>query len=533
MLTKTKPTRRIAWAAAVTLLVAAIFAGCAAGGPAAGTTAAGTAAGTTAAATEASTTSAAAETATSAQPAEASEAAYTVDFAVMQPQADMSDQDQVEAFLNGYLEKSLPNTKIHFTFIPSDQYGNKLMLDATAGVPHDLLCGTGLNFSSSVAQGLFSPLPMAMLNQYAPDVVRRVDPRYWAAVTVKGEIYAIPNPFVYSQPTGWAFNKAMCDQYNFDATKVKSYKDMEPFLAAVKAGSPGIVPLFPGLGTYTGSYLDYVAGDNTIAYDTKRGVLEWCLDDPTYQENAAVLADFYNKGYLPDNLASLANTSANELFSTGKYAVATHAGVYDPSSEKSTNAYGYQTQEVLTDTFVIGTGRIHAVFVALSATSKNPERSIMFENLLYKDKEFANYVGYGKEGLNWNYVSGKGTDSPTVQTVDGSKWVIWICWISPLWDQWPSNWNSAKALEEMKQWTDSADVSPLLGFVADTEPVKSQLAQLAAILSEASGTLTQGAEGDAAAYLAETKKKAEAAGLQQVLDELNRQIDDWKAANGK
>jgi len=465
-------------------------------------------------------------------------APYTVDFALPYPQADMSDQAAVEAYLNDYLAQPghLPNTKIHFDFYPSDKYATQLTLDAASGVSHDLVMGSSgwVSLSSLVSQGVISPMTSDAMNQYAPDIMSRIEAKYWPATTIAGQVYAVPNPFVYAQPIGYVFQKDLCTQYNFDPSTVNSLSDLEPFLAAVKAGSPGITPFLPdptkNLIGSANSYLDFV--QNWLAYDTKANQFEWIFDDPVIQSNAATLADFYQKGYLPANVSQVLGTGGTENMQTGKFAVGPDAGAFDATAQKSTSAYGFPTIEQKITDFVIGTGRVQSCYVCLSATSKNPERALMFLNYLYKDKTFANMVGYGKEGLDWNYVSGQGTDNPTVQTVDGAKWAIWICWISPLWDQWPSNWNSADALAQMKAATDEAPVSPILGFTLDTDSIKTQVASLQQLYSTASNTMTGGTEGDAAAYITQVKQQAEAAGLQQVLDEANKQLSAWQTANG-
>jgi putative aldouronate transport system substrate-binding protein len=158
---------------------------------------------------------------------------------------------------------------------------------------------------------------------------------------------------------------------------------------------------------------------------------------------------------------------------------------------------------------------------------------MMFENLLYKDVEFSNHVAYGVEGQDWTYVSGKGTDKPIVKTSDNMKWAIWKCWIDPLWDQWGSNWNSYEALAFMKKGTDNATTSPILGFTFNTEPVKSQIAQITPIVDEAYKILVDGMASDVDKYLADLKVKLKAAGSDKVLAEINKQLGEWKTINKK
>jgi len=528
-------TRRVIGVVTAVLLAMGAFAGCAANGSSSPN---GAAAADTASAAEAT---AAADNSAATAGVDLS-TPYTVNFVVEQPQQNMSDQDAVESYLNDYLAQPghLPNTKVHFTFYTQDQILNKVQLDAASGIKHDLISGAGMPagaLNAMVTAGVISPMTNDMLNTCAPDIMSEILPKYWPATTINNQIYAVPNPFVYSQPVGWVVQKTIAEKYNYDPSTYHQLSDLGPLLAQIKAGEPNMVPFLPDLGggrailASSNSYCDTILSG--IVYDCNQNKLEWVFDDPTVAANCAALVDFYQKGYMPTNLSSLlSSTGGNKVQQTGTYAVMSDSGGYDPTAAKSEAGYGMPLVPVLISNCIIGTGKVQTVYVSLSATSDNPERAMMFENYLYKDKTFANYVGYGKPDLNFTYVSGEGTDTPTVQWDNKSNWVIWICWISPLWDQWDSSWNTTAALNLMHQQTDTAPVSPVLGFTPDTEPIKNQVASITQLYTTAMGVLEQGAEGDAAAYLAQLKDQANNAGLQQILDTLNEQISQWQSTNG-
>ena len=460
-------------------------------------------------------------------------APYTVNYLVMRAIADESDQKAVEENLNQYLaEKAsdkLPNTKLHFTFIDGDM-GSQISLMAAAGEKFDLTMNPyGLSMPSAVAKGIFLPID-DLLKKYGQTIMKVVDPKMWAASTIKGKIYAIPHPFVYATTNSMVFKKELVEKYKFDYMSVKTPKDLEPFLKDVKKGEPGMTPFFPDWS----SLLNTQVADKVIegvSYYLKDNKLIWDFDIPENLENAKTLYDFYNKGYIPKDLISIIENIAQSK--SGKYAVVPDAGIYDATGEKSTNLYGFPTVEAPLFTPIIGTTGVLTMYTAVSATSEDPERAMMMQDYMYEDKTFFNLTCYGKEGLNFEYTAGKGTDNPSVKTKDGSKWTIWECWTGPLWYQWDSNWNSTKALQAMKKATESAPVSPILGFLPDLEPIKKEAAQVSAIYDETRKVLVNGIEPNLETYLAEQKVKAQKAGLDKMIVELNAQLTKWRTQNGK
>lgn len=456
-------------------------------------------------------------------------------YVLMKPNADESNQVSVEAALNKELKTKLPNTEIHFKFIDGavEDYNNKINLMFAAGEEFDLCMANSVfnPLSSAVAKKNVVPLD-DLLNKYGPDILKTIEAKYWPAVKFGGKIYSIPHPFVYAQPSGFVFKAELVDKYKFDSKSVKTVQDLEPFFAKLKANEKGITPFLA-----QGGLLQKLDNIDTIvsslSYDVNDNTVRSKYDDPVMVKNWKTMVDYLNKGYIAKDRISV--TDEISEIKTGKYAVMIDSGAYDPTAEKSTKAYGFKTYESLYTSSLLGTAKVTAVGSGISATSKNPERAMMFQNLLYKDKEFSNHVAYGVEGQDYTVVSGKGTDKPVVKTSDNMKWAIWKCWVDPLWEQWGSNWNSYEALDFMKKNTDAAPISPILGFTFNSEPVKKELAQISSIELPATKILTFGLVpgGDVDKYLVDLKDKLKGAGYDKVLVEVNKQIAEWKKANGK
>ena len=75
-----------------------------------------------------------------------------------------------------------------------------------------------------------------------------------------------------------------------------------------------------------------------------------------------------------------------------------------------------------------------------------------------------------------------------------------------------------------------ADPSPVTGFTFDATPVKTELANCSAVISEFIPVLSNGA-GDPAELLPQFLSRLENAGVNTIIAEKQAQLDAWKAAN--
>ncbi len=86
------------------------------------------------------------------------------------------------------------------------------------------------------------------------------------------------------------------------------------------------------------------------------------------------------------------------------------------------------------------------------------------------------------------------------------------------------------AWEATKEMNDTAFPSEALGFVVDREPIKTEIAQTSAVYNEFVLPIQYGwvAYEDGAA---EAIEKLNEAGAQTIINEVNRQLQEWRAKN--
>ena len=154
---------------------------------------------------------------------------------------------------------------------------------------------------------------------------------------------------------------------------------------------------------------------------------------------------------------------------------------------------------------------------AVNVNSEHPEEAVKLLNLVYTDKEIFNELLFGLEGTHYNVVSENHVEvaPDSAYNFGSNAWRIgnqFNAWYMPG--------------QEDGLW--EATVSSLRGFTFNQSNVQAEMAQLAAVAAEyKNGQFTA---NDIEAFIAEYQEKMEQAGIQTVVDEVNRQIEEWKAA---
>ena len=458
----------------------------------------------------------------------------TVTWYMSQSESAARDQEMVEKAANEILEKNI-GLHLKFYFLDSDNFEQKMQVMSNAGEEYDIVSTNYYmnKYIPNISRGAFLNVK-DMLKEYAPDILAKQDQTAWDAVTMTdGGIYVIPGQNPWTFDTTYAFRKDLVEKYGFDVSKVKNIHDLEPMLEIIKKNEPDVIPVFATAdGVIKGrgpeAQYDEIDGIQNVLFDTqtKKVVSSYDLEHTT--DYYKTLNDFYKKGYIAKDAASR-NQGGNEKKS-GKYFVVSGPNEYTGGS-KSTSQFGYECVEALLGTSKVKTTGITQSMVAISSSSKQPENALKVLNEIWRNPELSNLLAYGIKDVHYKVTANEGTDHPSVlpATGDDQRWCIYHNSLGPLWDQWDSPWNTSEALLEMQRKNKESERSELLGFTFEQEPIKVQLAEIASIQKEAKQVLETGSMDDFNAYYDNFKKRLDAAGLQDVIKEIQKQYDDWAA----
>lgn len=447
------------------------------------------------------------------------------------------DHDEVMEAINEITREKI-NAEVEINWIDWNNYSNQMAIYLASGEPMDLIYTSNWanDFYADVAKGAYQELDMAMIEELGPNIVKGVLPAAWDAAKVNGKLYAIPNTQVQARWPGVIMQNQYVEKYGFNPDEVKTLDDFTPFFEQIAKGEPGIYPIdiFKGnanIMTYymTAMGLEYFSDNNPfgIYLDDEETQLVNLYETPEIREFLLMIRKWYEMGVVRPDAATITDLSGEKANGM----LANIFAVNNPDTlANQANLMGLKTEDlsikVLSDPF-LSTASVVATMTAIHSGSQNVERAIMLYNLLYdeEDTRLINLISFGIEGKHYNKVG----DDLIERIPNGGYWVdcgweygnLFNCLrIDPNQPAWRPTGEDINA---------NAIVSNLMGFGFDPTPVKSELAQITSVLDEYKPALFTGSV-DVDEYLGQLNEKLVAAGSEAVREEMQRQIDEWRAS---
>ncbi|MFC5528836.1 ABC transporter substrate-binding protein [Cohnella yongneupensis] len=466
------------------------------------------------------------------------------------PDAPQKDDAAVQGAINDYLKSTYPDLNMTVKLNPIDwgSWGDKTNLMMASGDKFDLFFTAGwLGFETQVNKGGLLPLD-DLLAQYGPDI-EAVEKDYHDAARRQGKIYGVHTHQELGNQQGIAFNKELVDKYKFDLSVLKSgnLKDLEPMLKTIKENEPGVTP-FVGpawpLDAYFGSStLDEVTGGYGIDVNTDASnfTVTSKYDMPRFKELASLTRDWFQAGYInkdgtTQGLDIWQKFKAKKAFATmADMEIVADSNIGEPKPMPSRSAQtGIDIIQVPLNTDRLQTGKLTATMQTISKTSEDPARAMMLLNLFYKDQKLLTLFNFGIEGTHYVLKDGQVAlpDGKSQDSVGYYHDIMWQIGNQMLnYTRQGEDPNKYKNYESFNQLI-AQKQSRLFGFVFDSAPVQNELIAIDNVKKEFEDGIKSG-QMDPDKNLPKFIDKMKAAGSDKVIQEAQKQVDAWRAANGK
>jgi putative aldouronate transport system substrate-binding protein len=478
---------------------------------------------------------------TEAPPPTATPAPKLVELNYVYPGNEQKDLKIVNDAITEILKAKI-NATIKLSLFAWGDYTQKLQLMNTSGEKYDL-CFTSFWFNDyvkNVQNGTLAPmddlLPTAGKGLYAsmPDYI-------WKACRVGGKIYGAPNQQIFAFPTGIDVRKDLADKYKLDPKTIKEYVECEPYLKAIKDGE-GITPIYTSTGVpgqlYSRGGLDYVLGGHQNGYtihvkadDPEAKAFSIAFDDANFGEAVRLANKWYQAGYYTKDIVP--DAEANAAMKAGKHAFVFNDATKPGNALEKKALWGFEWYSQSTQTPVLNTSGVIATLTAISANSVDVERSMMYLNEINTNVELYNLLCKGIEGKHWVWTNKekKVIGFPEGVTAENSGYNPNTDWeYGNQFNAYYVSEDQVGAWEETDKINKEAVKSVLLGFSFNQEPVKTEIAQVQAAAGEMEVPLMRGML-DPATALPDFQKKLKDAGIDKVIAEMQKQIDEWRKAN--
>lgn len=498
-------------------LAAGMLAGCGAGKPAES--------GDSQASTEQVTT----EGATS------SESPYQVRMVIALPAAcpTQNEIDRVAAKINEITLDKL-NMTLKLEVLPYATFNEQIPLELSAGADIDLLTAPTGNAQNWVTSGYLLDMT-DLLEEYGQDIIDTYpDPEYAKAATMNGIIYGMPvHKEVCYQPTIF-FRTDILEKYNIDVSNVNSLADVDAIFEEVAAKEPGMWMLAAdNLGNAKTVVCDRAVGGTSFAglMDiTENTTVTNLLEADEFKEWCEYNHEWFEKGWINSGAASDNESYYSYIKSGQAFSFFSDYGHPLSETDQEKNCGGTDlTMVTMGEPFA--TTETAAVFsYAISAGSKDPAKAMQMLNLIETNTDMMNLLNWGVEGEDYivnedgllDYPEGK--DATTVGYHLGAGWILpnqFVC--TPWVDDGPDVYT------KVQEYNKTAVASKALGFNFNPEPVADQIAGITNVKNKYYKALIVGAV-DPDEYLPKMIEEMNAAGMQEIIAESQRQLDEFLAA---
>lgn len=450
-----------------------------------------------------------------------------------------ADMDLVEQYVNDTFITPKFNARIEMVPVNGGSYTEQTNLFLNDGAV-DILQLFGQNFWTLVSNGQILPLNDLMA-EYGQGILEATDPDLWWGCQVDGESYCVPlrsraygiNYVVYCR-------EDLCEKYGITTDRFETIAELEEVLAMIKENEPDILPI-----AQNGSFMGHIVTDpdNTVYSNTGDyfcgAVSENVADDmkvvnyyatEEYARRAKIARDWYNKGYVDENIAILTAEDTNAIWnSNGAFC---RFGLYAPGfgvpiANARCIALGTQSEPRT------GTAEISVFGWMLPARSKNPELAMQILNEIWTNKNLSNALSWGIEGVHYVKTGNDdreirypdGVTADTVTYTNDQNYAFGDFFGGLYMEGTPSNYDEICA-----EFNEQKQKDTYLGFALEVDTIKTPMAAVSAVVSQYDPLLGCGAV-DPEVVLPQFLNALEGAGIDICIEEFQYQLDEWVKEN--
>jgi putative aldouronate transport system substrate-binding protein len=433
-----------------------------------------------------------------------------------------ADLHVVQNEINRYIRDKIGAT-VEIRPIDWADWENKTNLMQLSNERIDLMfTASWLYFGDQVYKGRLLPLD-DLIDRYGQGIRSVLDPLYIESGKVNGHIYGIVTNKEFASTKGIVMRKDLVEKYHIDLSTIKTLEDLEPVYRTIKENEPGITPLqvkfdrsplttLLGYGLF--DMLDYRGGPGVL--DRAAGNLQVInmYETPTYLHYAELMHKWFEAGYINRDGATTRQTE-QEVVKAGKafsYSESLKPGIETQESRSS----GMPMVTVELTAPYTTTGDTTSAMFAIPKTSENPEKAMMFLDLLYTDKYLLNLLNWGIEGQHYVKLSEQTIDLPPGVSASSNRyhlnqpWMFGNQFLSYTWvDENPN------LQEEIVAFNRKAEKSAALGFIFNPNDVRREVEACNLVIQDFAGVLNAG-QSDPQSVIASLLNALKLAGADKV-----------------
>lgn len=460
------------------------------------------------------------------------EEAYNVVIENVTLGAEYKDTQAIEEAINAITQPAI-NCTVTILNVGIADHANRMSMMIAGGEKLDL-CMTGLttNLVGMSNDGMLTPLD-EYIDTAGADIKTILGDDLDVG-RVNGILYGIAGNNTSGRAGGFIYNKEMADEAGVEIPNPCTMDDLLAAYEKIKETNPDVYftslgngevvqPFNCALSTFgDSSYFSY--GVIVEPFDGNTTIENWYASDAA-KEYYTIVKEWQNKKIVPaDSMTS--GVIPQDLFKAGSSFGMTTA--YSPM-ELPTQAPSYdfevgmtQLSDVYKDTDIVQE-RMWGVPV----TSERPEKAVEFLNFMYTNTEVANLLSHGLEGINYEKTDVEGVVNKIDNANPGYARIFTM-----FGDQTKVYYNTpaqAGIQDEIAAFAKTAKPTTTLGYVFDSASVSAKAAAVSNVVQQYGPALAVGMVDDVAAALDQIVEAMNQAGMEEVIAENQKQLNEWLA----
>lgn len=444
-----------------------------------------------------------------------------------------ADTQMVQDAMNDILKDKGIELELQISDLAS--YKQNMTLALSSGDQIDLMNTIQQDYATLISQGSLTDLEAdGLLETYGSAIPAEVGQEYIDACRVNGQLYGLPREGDYAQGRGCiAVGTQYLDGIGYtapaDAGEIIhiSEDELNEILAKLHETYPDIEVMRPaanGVMQYTS--FDFLGGNMFGVLDNYGKELK--VIDPfasqSYMDFCKLMYDWNQKGYISQD-AKTDTTSVGVLEAQGALLAYQTGG--KPGSKVQESGLGmdmtiFQTKE----DFMAGSS-VASFMWTIPATTADAGKAMTLLSELYTNPDLINLLIYGIEGT--HYTLQKDGTVLTKSASDGSTAYGTLGWMAPgQFHSYVASGNDTALWDQMREFNNNSTKSKAVGFTFDGTSVTNEIAAVQAVYDEYKISVEYGFL-DPETALPEMDAKMMSAGLQDIIDAKQSQLDAWAA----
>lgn len=450
----------------------------------------------------------------------------------------------VEDALNAMME---PDIGVHVTLEPVNfsNLANETVLAISSGDQVDLCLSVGTGVGNLVSDGLIEPLD-DVIEEHGKAILEKCGVSM-AGGYYGGLLYGMPNAYIQGESYGYAARQDILDKYGIvvDEDKFYTLDEIEEIFAIVKEGEGDsffcLIPEATSEEPLSRTAFEYdklgatsASGFLMLNDSFDNMIIENLYETEEYEAYARRMYDWAQKGYISKDAAT--NTEDRPVVLSGGnylgfFTWSSGGGVWDTEAQ---SGYDLAVLNII-DGYTAG-DRFQNILWSVPITTVNREKAVEALNYIYEHDEAAWLLQYGIEGQDYEileqsdegtmiqYLSDEPASLPYFQPFgiygDRLEWPVMS----------PSPINKNQIMREFSDSISDSRKSPALGYCFNMESMSTEFSAVTAVITQYVPSINCGTLNPKT-NLSEFREALQAAGIDAVIEENQRQLEEWAANN--